>query len=119
MSKKLILVVEDEKVERNLISEVLETLGYDTVEAENGKIALQMMDENNIDLILSDINMPEMDGLELFRKVRENNDKIPIILMTGFDAEEAKKITKDYKASALLTKPFRLMQLKEIIDRLI
>ena len=120
MGKKLILIVEDEEIERNLVSEVLVTLGYDAISAENGLKAIEIMKERNVDLILTDIHMPEMNGLELLKQIRSNGYKdLPVIMMTGFDPHESRKTYEKYQAAALLIKPFRLMQLKEILDDLL
>jgi len=119
MDKKLILIVEDEEIERSLLAEVLSTLGYATVEAENGLKALEVKENNQIDLVLSDIHMPEMNGLDLLKHLRKNGDGLPVILMTGFDATEAREVSEQYKAAALLTKPFRLAHLKELLEKLL
>ena len=116
MSRKLILVVEDEEIERNLVIEVLDTLGYDAVAAENGQKALDIVAEKDIDLILTDIHMPEINGLELLKRVRDNGKDLPVILMTGFDPAEAREFSEKYEAAALLIKPFRLMELKSILE---
>ena len=116
MNRKMILVVEDEEIERNLVVEVLDTLGYDAVSAENGRKALDIIAEQDIDLILTDIHMPEINGLELLKRVRDNGKDIPVILMTGFDPDEAREFSEKYEAAALLIKPFRLMELKSILE---
>ncbi len=86
--------------------------------AINGRHALEQLAQNPIDLILTDIYMPELNGLELLRKLREDGNNIPVILITGFDADEAKQVAQDYHASALLLKPFRLVQLRELLDNI-
>ncbi len=118
MSKNVILVVEDEEIERKLLVEVIETLGYEVAQAHNGRVALEIMNQRPIDLILTDIHMPEIDGLELLRRVREQDNKLPIIVMTGFDAQEATKTAQDYNIAALLLKPFRLQELKKLLEKL-
>ncbi len=118
MAKKLILVAEDEEIERKLLVEVLETLGYEVAQAKNGSEALNIMTQKPVDLILTDIHMPEINGLELLRRVREQGNNLPVIVMTGFDAKEAEKSTKLYNAAALLLKPFRLQELKDLLESL-
>ncbi len=116
MDRKLILVVEDEVIERNLIIEVLDTLGYDAMEANNGLEALEVLKGNPIDLILTDIHMPEINGIELLKQLRSNKEDLPVILMTGFNPNEAYDVIKKYKSTSLLLKPFRLHQLKDLLD---
>jgi CheY-like chemotaxis protein len=116
MNQKQILIVEDEEIARDVLVQALEILGYGTVGAVNGRHALEQLASNHVDLILTDIYMPEMNGLELLRKLREDGNEIPVILITGFDADEAKQVAEDYRASALLLKPFRLVQLKDLLE---
>jgi two-component system response regulator YesN len=116
MSQKKILVVEDEEIAREVLIQALETLGFSAIGAVNGRHALEVMNSEPVDLVLTDIYMPELNGLELLREMREQDNYTPVILITGYDADEAKKAAEDYKASALLLKPFRLIQLKTLLD---
>jgi len=118
MNLKQILIVEDEEIARDVLIQALEILGYGTVGAINGRHALEQLALNHIDLILTDIYMPELNGLELLRKLREDGNEIPVILITGFDADEAKQVAEDYRAAALLLKPFRLVQLKDLLENI-
>ena len=78
-----ILVVDDEKNIRSGLAEAISLEGYDVIEAENGKAAWEKMNSNNVDLLLTDLRMPEMTGEELIRKVRASYPKLPIIVLTG------------------------------------
>jgi signal transduction histidine kinase len=79
-----ILVVDDDSFVREMLSMILETGGYAVATAENGAAAFQQcVGEQRADLIISDMNMPEMNGLELIRKLRENNIDTPLIILTG------------------------------------
>ena len=81
-----ILVVEDDRELRSLFSRVLTRHGYSTLEAGNGEEALSLLDTEYIDLIISDIMMPVMDGYELVRSLREANITIPVLMITAKDA---------------------------------
>jgi len=118
MNLKQILIVEDEDIARDVLIQALEILGYGTLGAVNGRDALDKIAENHVDLVLTDIYMPELNGLELLRKLRENGNDLPVILITGFDADEAKQVAEDYNAAALLLKPFRLGQLRELLEKI-
>ncbi len=117
MDKKLILVVEDEETTRDVIAQALDIFGYDTILAENGKIALEKYDEHKPDMVISDIYMPEMNGLDLLKALRKKNNKLPVVLITGYDIQEAHKNAKTYGVTAMLLKPFRLQQLKDILEK--
>ena len=78
-----ILVVEDDKNLRKLIVTCLKKKNYNVLEVENGEKALEVMDTNYVDIIISDIMMPHMDGYELIRELREANFNVPIVLITA------------------------------------
>lgn len=119
MSNTRILVVEDQSAMRRLISYNLGKAGYEIVEAVNGEEPLRAFSEINIDLIVSDIMMPVIDGIELCRKVRENPDHqaIPLIFLTA-RGQQADKID-GFRAGAddYITKPFDPAKLHEAITR--
>ncbi len=110
-------MVEDEEVPREVIKNSLETLGYKVFEATNGRVALQELERNSVDLILTDIHMPVMDGIELLHKVRQNGCSMPVILITGFDPGDIHQVLKKYERTYFLMKPFRLMILKEMVEQ--
>ncbi len=116
MSRKQILVGEDDEIARDVLIQAIQTLGYGAVGAINGRPALEMLEVNEFDLILTDIYMPELNGLELLKRLREGGNDLPVILITGFDADEARFTADKYHAAALLIKPFRLALLKTILD---
>ncbi len=91
-----ILIVEDDKNLRKLIVTYLKKNEYNTYEATNGEQALNVLDKNYIDLIISDVMMPQMDGFELIKELRTSNYKVPILLVT------AKSNIKDKKQGFLL-----------------
>jgi len=79
-----IIVVDDEDIVLSLVRDALEDAGYQIELANNSRLALQKMEREHFDFILTDIRMPECDGLELARKVREINPSIGVIFMTGY-----------------------------------
>lgn len=86
-----ILVVEDDKNLQRLMETVLKQNGYKVFSASNGNDALDIIDKNHIDLIISDIMMPEMDGYELTDALRKSNLQIPILMVTAKESMEDKK----------------------------
>ncbi len=80
---KRILIIDDDPIIRKLFSQFLEKQGYEVVLAENGKIGMSKMIENPPDLIITDILMPEMDGLEILLKIRETHSHMPVIAISG------------------------------------
>lgn len=86
-----ILVVEDNKNMRKLMTTYLKRNNYETLEAEDGEEALEIMDNNHVDLIISDIMMPNMDGYELTKELRNANYMIPILFVTAKDTIDDKR----------------------------
>jgi putative nucleotidyltransferase with HDIG domain len=83
MNAERILVVDDEDAIREVVSTLLEAQGYDCVVAQNGKQAVPVLESQELDLVLSDIVMPEMNGLELLERVRARDRDLPIIMVTA------------------------------------
>ncbi len=112
-----ILVADDEKNIRSGLGEAISLEGYDVIEAENGKIAWEKMNSSNVDLLLTDLRMPEMTGEELIRKVRASFPKLPIIVLTGHGTiENAVEIMK-YGAIDFYTKPIDSDKLMLVIKK--
>jgi DNA-binding response OmpR family regulator len=86
-----ILVVEDNKNMRKLMTTYLKRNNYEPLEAEDGEKALEVMDNNHVDLIISDIMMPNMDGYELTKELRNANYTVPILLVTAKDTIDDKR----------------------------
>ncbi len=97
-----VLIVDDSDIVLNLHSHIFEIAGFDVAVAENGFVALEVLNREKIDLVVTDINMPRMDGYELIRKIRqtENYENVPIIIIST--EEESKDIMKGMEAGANL-----------------
>lgn len=83
-----ILVVDDNPMDRCVAGSLLEAEGWETLNAENGQAAMELLEREHPDLILSDLQMPVMDGLELVRQVAATHSDIPVVVMTGNGSEE-------------------------------
>lgn len=106
-----ILIADDDKNTRRLFQAVLEKAGYTVYMAENGQDALQIMDEEHIDLVVLDIMMPKMDGYEFTKILREGNESLPVLMVSAKHMQEDKKKgflvgTDDY-----MTKPVDVEEL--------
>lgn len=106
-----ILVVEDDKNLRKLITTCLKRENYQTYEATNGIEALEMIDKNYIDLLITDIMMPKMDGYELIKELREAKYNIPILLITAKSTLDDKKEGFLLGADDYMVKPIDIEEL--------
>lgn len=110
-----ILVIDDEHVIRELMREILELGGYDTVGAETPERALALLDEEDISLVVSDIVMPGLSGLELLGEVRALHPDLPVILVTGAGTDEHVNEAMARGADGLVIKPFSHADLRSAV----
>jgi len=112
---KTILIVDDETVIRDLCMRALK--GYHILAAGSGEEALGLFDKGGIDVILTDVMMPAMDGIELLRRIKERDPTTVVIVMTGFAEKDV--ILNALKADAddFIAKPLNLLQLKTAVDK--
>ena len=112
---KTILIVDDEAVIRDLCSRALK--GYHFVQAGNGQDALAIFEKGGIDVVLTDVMMPGMDGIELLKRIKAKEPTIVVIVMTGFAEKDV--ILNALKADAddFISKPLNLLQLKTAVDK--
>jgi len=116
MEKPSILVVDDELLIRDLLYDFFTGQGWSISVAENGEKALEVLNEKSIDLILSDIKMPEMDGLTLASRVRQTHPNLPVVLMTGFPSVETAVSALRNRVEDYVIKPFNMNQLYKLIE---
>jgi two-component system chemotaxis response regulator CheY len=103
------MIVDDSKAMRMIVTRTLKMAGfsgYETVEATDGTDALEKIQQESPDLILSDWNMPEMKGIELLEKINELGKQIPFGFITSEGSADTRKLAIDSGAQFLLTKPF-------------
>ncbi len=123
MKQCKILIVNDSFSSRMVLVEACEELGCITTEAENGKIALDLLKENTFDLILMDIEMPVMNGFDATRKIRNNleypKNAIPIVAVTAH--EGAKQYNDYYKIAFndVILKPYTIKKVQQVMKKLV
>lgn len=117
MHKALILVVDDEEITLRMLKAMLEQSDYQVLTAESGVEALELMDENAVDLVISDHQMPGMNGLELLQHIKKKYAQLPVIMLTAFGSIE--KAVEAMKNGAIdyLTKPLQGEELRLVVDR--
>ncbi|MGN7382048.1 response regulator transcription factor [Paenibacillus sp. SAFN-117] len=120
---KTILIVEDEPILREIVKDYLLEDGYEVLEADDGKQALALFQEHEVDLIILDIMLPELDGWAVCRRIRKSSD-VPIIMLTarsdeddtllGFELGADDYVTKPYSPPILLARAKRLLESRRV-----
>jgi CheY-like chemotaxis protein len=114
-----ILIVDDELVLRQLAAEFLQREGYTTLVADSGQSALTILKKEYVDLVLTDILMPGLDGYQLSVKIRESYPKIKIKLVSGFDNERSNGFVDADLQPSLIRKPYSRIELLQGVRRLL
>ncbi|HXZ05539.1 MAG TPA: response regulator [Ktedonobacteraceae bacterium] len=116
-----ILIIENEVSNRLLIERVLSTRGYRCISASNGQEALNILDKEFVDLILTDLSMPVLDGYRTTQLIRERPSmaNVPIVAVTAYALNDENEAAIQIGCNEYLTKPFKPRQLLEVVDRLL
>lgn len=106
-----VLIAEDDTAVREFVSRALAHDGHDVATANDGLEALSLLDGETFDLLLTDIVMPNLDGIALALKVAKDYPRMPVLLMTGYAAERQRAHNLDVLIHDVITKPFTLRQI--------
>jgi len=117
--KYTILVVDDEELIRNLVVTFLSKLGHSCITAIDGVDALEKMKGNKLDAVITDIKMPNMDGIILTREISRQYPELPVMVMTAFDEEYSAGIAISVGAREFIKKPFSLDEFAIRIHKMI
>ncbi|MCC0014369.1 MAG: response regulator [Hoeflea sp.] len=117
--KKKVLTVDDSRTIRNMLLVTLNNAGFDIVQAEDGIEGLEVLEESNPDVIVTDINMPRLDGFGFIEGVRQNDRyrAIPILVLTTESDAEKKNRAREAGATGWIVKPFDPSKLIAAIER--
>ena len=119
LSHQRILLAEDDDSMRGFLARALERAGYDVIAYDNGAEAFARLKEEPFTLLLTDIVMPRMDGIELARRASELDPDLKIMFITGFAAVTLNSELQTPKDARVLSKPFHLKDLVREIDKLL
>lgn len=111
-----ILVAEDDRAVQSFVSRALTHKGHEVTAVDDGVQALERLRSNSYDLLITDIVMPELDGIALALKVTKDYPDLPILLMTGYSAERQRAHNLDELICRVITKPFTLKQICAVAD---
>ncbi|WDM22231.1 response regulator [Paenibacillus polymyxa] len=117
MEKKKVLIVDDQNGIRILLMEVFRSEGYETFQAANGKIALEIVEKERPDLVLLDMKIPGMDGLEILKHLKTMNPDIKVIMMTAYGELDMIKEATELGAIMHFTKPFDIDEMRIAVNK--
>ena len=114
-----ILVAEDNKAIQGIVSKILEFMGFEVALAGNGVEALSLFIERSFDLVLTDLEMPIMDGWGLTNCIKERSPSTPVVLMTGADRESVLEKVQSAPIDSVIFKPFLLDDFQSTVQRVL
>jgi DNA-binding NtrC family response regulator len=114
--RRRILVVDDEHFMVHTLTRLLELMGFDVLGAFGGREAFDLFMSQKVDLVVSDLHMPDMNGVELLTSIKSQNPEMPVILVTGYGVDKAREAAGKWKADGFLGKPFKVHELKSLIQ---
>ena len=118
---KRILIVDDSTSMRGMIRSALRAGSFEVIEAANGPEALTMLDRQEVDLIITDMNMPDMDGISLVKAIRHRpaTKVTPVLVLTTESGVELKQADRAAGATGWIVKPFSPQQLVQVVDKVL
>ena len=117
MSK--ILIADDESAVRDVMTQMLKGMGHDVVAVANGRLALEAMTRQSFDAVITDLDMPVMDGLTLIRRIRETDQSLSILVISGKSGANQNMRSQSVGANAWLEKPFTYQSLHTQMRKLL
>jgi DNA-binding NtrC family response regulator len=116
--KRRILVVDDQESMRTLLKDMLEVIGYEVTLADGGERALEILQDPAFELVLSDLNMPGMDGSALLRTIKANLPGLPVVIITGYGTFHTEKRVMKEGADGYISKPCTLSKIQKTLGDL-
>ena len=114
-----VLIVDDDEIVRQLFCDIIALIGFTPKAVADGMTALQQLKSNQFSLVILDMRIPEMNGLETFKGIRQFDSKVPVVLTTGFGMDENVKEALTMGALLCLEKPFNVSRAMKIIRDII
>jgi DNA-binding NtrC family response regulator len=117
--RRRILVVDDQESMRTLLEDMLEVIGYETTLADGGEQALALLSESRFDMVLSDLNMPGMDGTALLRTIKAKYVGVPVVIITGYGTFHTEKRVMKEGADGYISKPCTLTKIQKTLTAIL
>lgn len=112
-----ILIVDDNPHMSSLLSDILEFFDYKAVGARDGEEALKILTQESFDMVITDLRMPKMGGMDLLRTLKDKFSHLPVVVITGFGTDSSKSDAFAAQADGFLAKPFKVEEIKELLKK--
>jgi two-component system response regulator PilR (NtrC family) len=112
-----ILIVDDNPHMSSLLSEILDFFDYRGVGAHDGEEALRILKEECFEMVITDLRMPRMNGMDLLHSIKATFPTLPVVVITGFGTDSSKADAFAAKADGFLAKPFKVDQIKQLLKK--
>jgi DNA-binding NtrC family response regulator len=112
-----ILIVDDNPHMSSLLSDILEFFDYGAVGARDGEEALKVLGKDSVDMVITDLRMPRMGGLDLLRKIKGKFPEMPVVVITGFGTDSSESDAFAADADGFLAKPFKVDEIKGLLKK--
>jgi YesN/AraC family two-component response regulator len=119
VQNKAVLIVDDDQTFLDILGTYMELFGFSPIfRASNGAEALELLEKENVDLLITDVNMPIIGGVELMRRVRDAGNKTPIIVISGYLRKDHLSEIEPFEVDEIFFKPFKMPLLGETIKKI-
>lgn len=118
MAKK-ILIVDDNPNMSSLLVEMLEVFQYEAERANDGQEALEKIEQKDFAMVITDMRMPKMTGIELLHAIKEIKPELPVVMISGYSVEECDSAQVKTKADGFLNKPFMMSDIEKLLSEIL
>ena len=117
--EKKILIVDDNPHMCNLLNDILEIFDYHGVKAKDGEEALGFLKKDNYVMVITDLRMPNLGGMDLLKMIKDENPDLPVVIITAFGKSDTKEDVMAARADGYLAKPFKVNEIEELLKKLL
>lgn len=114
-----ILIVDDNPHMCNLLTDILEIFDYQGITAKDGEDALSHLRKESFDLVITDLRMPNLGGMDLLKSIKEENPSLPVVIITAYGKSDTERDVLAAKADGYLAKPFKVNDIENLLKRLL
>lgn len=114
-----ILIVDDNPNMSSLLSEMLEVFDYESIRAGDGIEAIEKIDQNDISLVITDMRMPKMSGLDLLQKIKAKKPGLPVVVISGYALDDEGSNLLSNLADGFLNKPFKMSDIESLLKQVV